>query len=828
MERMKTRWACGLLAAAVAVVLGCRDKPAPAVPAAPAAPTAQATPAPTGALDRTVLPIPEPTYPPITELDARKATPPPRFEVKAPKGAPNVVIILIDDMGFGMSSAFGGPIHMPTVDRLASEGLRYNQFHTTALCSPTRTALLSGRNHHTNNMGSITETATAFPGNTGQRPNSVAPVAEMLRLNGYSTSFFGKNHETAAWEISPSGPTTRWPNRSGFDEFYGFMGGETNQWAPLVYHNLAPVELPTDPQYHFMNDMTNKAIAWVQCQKSLTPDRPFFMYFAPGATHAPHHVPKEWIAKYKGKFDKGWDSMREEVLARQIKLGVVPPGTKLAPKPEAIRDWDKLSADEKKLFARQMEIYAGFGEYADTEIGRLVDALRDTGQLDNTLFFYIVGDNGTSAEGGMNGLFNEMTYFNGVEETVQQILKHYDELGGPMSYPHMAAGWAVAGDTPFTWTKQVASNFGGTRNGMVVHWPKRIKAKGEVRSQFHHVIDVAPTMLEAIGLPEPKSVNGTVQTPIEGVSMVYTFDDPKAESRHKVQYFEMIGNRAIYADGWFAGTIHKAPWEAKPRAALLDDRWELYDTRNDFSLANDLAAQNPAKLKELQELFMKEAVKYKVLPIDDRSIERLNAKLAGRPDLMGDRMSLALYSGMTGMGENAFINVKNRSVTITADLEVPKGGANGVLLAQGGRFGGWSFYMKGGKLAYTYNFLGLQRTTIAARQPVPAGKATVRMDFAYDGGGLAKGGVVSLSVNGKKVGEGRLERTQPMAFSLDDAADVGMDEGTPVIEDYQPKSTRFTGTIRKVVVDVKEMGAGEKAEAKKGGTEAARKIEEAK
>jgi arylsulfatase len=411
---------------------------------------------------------------------------------------------------------------------------------------------------------------------------------------------------------------------------------------------------------------------------------------------------------------------------------------------------------------------------------------------------------------------------------VQQILKHYDELGGPMSYPHMAAGWAVAGDTPFTWTKQVASNFGGTRNGMVVHWPKRIKAKGEVRSQFHHVIDVAPTMLEAIGLPEPKSVNGTVQTPIEGVSMVYTFDDPKAESRHKVQYFEMIGNRAIYADGWFAGTIHKAPWEAKPRAALLDDRWELYDTRNDFSLANDLAAQNPAKLKELQELFMKEAVKYKVLPIDDRSIERLNAKLAGRPDLMGDRMSLALYSGMTGMGENAFINVKNRSVTITADLEVPKGGANGVLLAQGGRFGGWSFYMKGGKLAYTYNFLGLQRTTIAAGQPVPAGKATVRMDFAYDGGGLAKGGVVSLSVNGKKVGEGRLERTQPMAFSLDDAADVGMDEGTPVIEDYQPKSTRFTGTIRKVVVDVKEMGAGEKAEAKKGGTEAARKIEEAK
>jgi arylsulfatase len=819
---MTIRQAHGLLAASLAAALGCQGQPAPAAPATPAKPAAA------GTLDRTVLPIPEPTYPPVTELDARNVKPPPRFEVKAPEGAPNVLIILIDDMGFGMPSAFGGPIHMPTVDKLASEGLRYNQFHTTALCSPTRTALLSGRNHHTNNMGSIAETATAFPGNTGQRPDSVAPLAEMLRLNGYSTSFFGKNHETAAWEISPSGPTTRWPNRSGFDEFYGFMGGETNQWAPLVYHNQAPVEVPKDPKYHFMTDMTNRAIAWAQFQKALTPDRPFFMYFAPGATHAPHHVPKEWIARYKGKFDKGWDAMREEVLARQIELGVVPPGTKLAPKPEAIKDWDELSPDEKKLFTRQMEIFAGFGEYTDTEIGRLVDGLKETGQLDDTLIFYIVGDNGTSAEGGMNGLFNEMTYFNAVEESVQEILKHYDELGGPMSYPHMAAGWAVAGDTPFSWTKQVASNFGGTRNGMVVHWPRRIKGKGEVRSQFHHVIDVAPTILQAAGLPEPKSVNGTVQTPIAGVSMAYTFDDPKAESRHKVQYFEMFGNRAIYADGWFAGTIHRAPWDAKPRAALLDDKWELYDTRNDFSLANDLSAQNPAKLKELQDLFMKEAVKYRVLPIDDRGIERLNAKLVGRPDLMGDRMSLTLHAGMTGMSENAFINVKNRSVTITADLEIPAGGANGAILAQGGRFGGWSLYLRAGKPSYSYNFLGVRRTTITSNQAIPRGKARVKMDFAYDGGGLAKGGVVSLFVNDKKVGEGRLEHTQPMAFSIDDAADVGMDEGTPVVEDYLPKDTKFTGTIRKVVVAVKEMGAGEKAEAKKAGAEAARKIEEAK
>ena len=549
------------------------------------------------AVDRTVLPIPEPIYPPITELDARNVAPPPRFEVEAPESAPNVLIVLIDDMGFGMPSAFGGPIHMPTVDKLASEGLRYNQFHTTALCSPTRTALLSGRNHHSNNMGSITETATGFRGNTGQRPNNVAPLAEMLRLNGYSTSFFGKNQETAAWEVSPSGPTTRWPNRSGFDEFYLFMGGETNQWAPLVYHGMNQVELPKDPSYHFMTDMTDKAIAWVQFQKSLAPDKPFFMYFALGATHAPHHVPKAWIAKYKGKFDQGWDKLREETLARQIKLGVVPPGTKLAPKPDAIKDWDKLTPDEKRLFTRQMEVFAGFGEYADAEIGRLVDAIKDIGQLDNTLVFYILGDNGTSAEGGMNGMFSEMTYFNGVQETVPDMLKHYDEWGGPTTYPHMAAGWAVAGDAPFTWTKQVASNFGGTRNGMVIHWPRRVTAKGEVRSQFHHVIDVAPTVLEAAGLPEPKSVNGTPQRPIEGVSMVYTFDDPKAASRHKVQYFEIFGNRAIYADGWLAGTIHRAPWEMKPRAALLDDTWELYDTRSDFSLANDLAAKDPAKLK---------------------------------------------------------------------------------------------------------------------------------------------------------------------------------------------------------------------------------------
>jgi len=724
-------------------------------------------------------------------------------------------------MGFGQSSAFGGPIHMPTVERLANQGLRYNNFHTTALSSPTRAALLTGRNHHICNTGSIMETSTAFPGNTGQRPASVAPLAMTLRYNGYSTAAFGKNHETAAWEISPSGPTDRWPTRSGFDKFYGFMGGETNQWAPAIYDGMNKIETPKDPNYHFMTDMTNQAINWMRYQKSLTPDKPFFIYFAPGATHAPHHVPREWIAKYKGKFDQGWDKLREETLARQKRLGVVPQETKLAPKPRAIKDWDKLSGAEKKLFARQMEVFAGFGEYTDYEIGRLIKAIEDMGQLDNTLVFYIVGDNGASAEGGMSGLFNEMTYFNGVAETVEDVLKHYDELGGPKTYGHYAAGWAVAGDTPFTWMKQVASNYGGTRNGMVIHWPRGFKAKGELRSQWHHVIDIVPTILEAAGLPEPKLVDGIPQTPIEGVSMLYTFNDALTKGRHLTQYFEIFGNRAIYHDGWLAGTVHKAPWESEPRAALENDKWELYDTQTDFSLANDLAAKHPEKLKEMQELFLKEAVKYSVLPIDNRGLERLNPVLVGRPDLMAGRTSLTVYEGMTGMSENVFIGTKNRSHTITAEVQIPKGGARGVILAQAGRFGGWSLYMKAGKPVYTYNWLGLKRYTIAAKQPVPPGKATIRFEFAYDGGGFGKGGMGTLFVNGKKVAQGRIERTQGYAFSADEGADVGEDGETPVVEDYGiPAPYRFTGKIDKVIIELKEMKAADKGEVTKALKEA--------
>ena len=776
--------------------------------------------------DRTILPIPEPQSPTSNVLDIRNATAPERFQVKAPEGAPNVLVVLIDDLGFAGTGAYGGPVATPTFDRLASQGLIYNNFHTTAVSSPTRTALKSGRNHHVNNMGAIIEMGTAFPGNTGQIPQTVAPVAEMLRLNGYATAAFGKWHETAAWEASAAGPFDRWPTRQGFDKFYGFLGGETNQWAPFIYDGTHQVELPEDPNYHFLTDMTDQSVAWVKYQKALTPDKPFFVYYAPGAVHAPHHVPKEWIAKQKGKFDQGWDKMREEILARQIKAGIVPAGTKLAPRPEAIPDWNSLSADEKRLFIRQFEVFAAFLEMTDYEVGRLLKAVEETGQLDNTLVLLVYGDNGTSAEGGRSGMFSEMTYFNGVQEKVEDMLKHIDQWGGPETYPHMAAGWAVALDTPFTWTKQMASDHGGTKVGMAVHWPKGIKSKGELRTQFTHVIDVAPTILQAAGLPEPKEVNGVKQRPMDGVSMAYSFDDAKAKERHTTQYFEMFGNRAIYQDGWFARTIHKAPWENKPRRALADNSaWELYDTRTDFSLVNDLSKQNPQKLTELQALFLQEAEKNYALPIDDRVFERINAEMVGRPDLMAGRTSITLGEGMTGMSENVFLNIKNKSKTITAEVEIPEGKtANGTVIAQGGRFGGWALYVKDGVPAYDYNFLGLERTTIAGKEKLKPGKATVRFEFAYDGGGLGKGGKATLFVNDKKVGEGRIERTQPMIFSADETADVGIDLATPVVEAIGSEAkSKFTGKIPKVTVEVQEMKKADAAEAAEGQAVVARK-----
>jgi arylsulfatase A-like enzyme len=752
-------------------------------------------------LDRTALPIKEPPRKPYTELDARKATPPPRFDVKAPKGAPNVVVVLIDDAGFGASNNFGGPCSMPTLDKMASEGLSYNRFHTTALCSPTRVALLTGYNHHSNNAGAIMETATTFPGNTGVRPQSITPMAEVLRQNGYNTAAFGKYHETPPWEISNSGPFDRWPTHSGFEKFYGFIGGETNQWAPLIYDGTAQVELPKDPNFHFTTDMTDKAISWVNFQQALSPEKPFFIYFAPGATHAPHHVPKEWADKYKGKFDQGWDKLREQTLERQKKLGIVPQNTKLAPKPSDIKDWDKLSADEKKLFTRQMEVYAGFLEQTDYEIGRLSSAIQDLGVMDNTIFIYIVGDNGASAEGQMNGMYNEMTYFNGIPESIPDMLKHYDEWGGPTTYPHYSAGWAVAMDSPFSYTKQVASDFGGTRNGMVIHWPSGIKAKGEIRSQFGHVIDIAPTIYEISKIPAPKTVNGIVQDPIEGTSLAYSFNDAAAAEKHTVQYFEMFGNRAVYKDGWLARTIHRPAWQSKPSQALTEDPWELYNSKEDFSLSKNVAAKNPDKLKELQSLFMKEAEKYHVLPIDDRLLERTNAELMGRPTVMGKRTSVIYGEGMKGMGVDVFIDLRNKSYTITADVEIKDDG-NGVIVCQGGRFGGLSFYVKDGKPAFTYNYLGLESTNIIAVQSLKAGKYKLIYDFSYDGSGMGKGGNGAITVNGNKVAEGNIARTQPGIFSVDDLADVGTDDGTPVAN--YGSSSKFNGKIGKVLIEQKK------------------------
>jgi len=751
-------------------------------------------------LNRTVLPIPEPKHKPITEMDARNAKAPARFQVKAPNGAPNVLVILIDDQGFGVSSAFGGSVQEPVIEKLASEGLRYNNFNTTALCSPTRTALLTGYNHHSNNMGAITEMATAFPGNTGVRPQTITPMAEVLRQNGYSTAAFGKYHETPPWEVSVSGAYDRWPTHSGFDKFYGFIGGETNQWAPKIYDGVTEIETPKTPNYHFTTDMTDQAISWIKAQQALTPDKPFFTYFATGATHAPHHAPKEWIAKYKGKFDMGWDKLREQTLARQIALGIVPKGTKLAPKPEAIKDWESLSAKEKELYAHQMEVFAGFAEYTDHEVGRLLDALKDMGELDNTLVFYIVGDNGSSAEGSMTGAFNEMVTLSGLTENFDDVYKHKDEWGGPLTYPHYAVGWAVAGDAPFSFTKQVASDFGGTRNGVVVHWPNGIKAKNEIRSQFSHVIDIAPTVYEAVKIPAPKIVNGIVQRPIEGTSMLYSFDDAKSPAKHTTQYFEMMGNRAIYQDGWVARTVHRAPWENTPRTTLDKDVWQLFHVAEDFSEANDLAAANPKKLQELQKLFLKEAVKYNVLPIDDRMVERFNPEIAGRPDLMGARTALTVYDGMS-IAEMAGINTKNHSYTITADVDLADAPTNGVIIAQAGRFGGWTLYMKDGIAHHEYNYFGLERTNIAAAKAVTAGNHVIKYEFTMDEAKPGSGGTALLFVDGEKVAEGKIPKTVAYGFSADEGINVGADHETPVSEDYKEGDNKFTGKLQKVTIE---------------------------
>jgi len=765
----------------------------------------------TNSHSRAILPIPSHAHTGLTTYDAKDPNTkfPPIEELRPPKGAPNVLLVLLDDVGFAASSAFGGPCATPHFEKLASGGLRYNRFHTTALCSPTRQAFLTGRNHHSVGMGGITEIATSAPGYCSILPRNKAPLPMTLKLNGYSTAQFGKCHEVPVWQTSPMGPFDQWPTGGGgFEYFYGFLGGETNQWDPGIYEGTTPIEPPKTAEegYHFTEDMTDKAIAWVRQQKALMADKPFFMYFAPGACHAPHHVPKEWADKYKGKFDQGWDKLREEILARQKKLGVIPQDADLTKRPTEIQAWDEVNPKMKPVLARQMEVYAGFLEHTDHHIGRLIDTLKDLQILDDTLIYVIIGDNGASAEGTLNGTFNEMLMLNGITgiETPEFLTERIDKFGSPESYNHYAVGWAHAMDTPYQWTKQVASHWGGTRNGTIVHWPKGIKAKGEIRSQFCHVIDIAPTVLEVVGLPEPAIVNSVQQAPMEGVSMAYSFDDGKAPERHELQYFEMFCNRGIYHRGWSAVTRHSTPWVANAKLpAFDDDVWELYDGNSDWSQAHDLAKTMPEKLLELQRLWLIEAAKYNVLPLDDRRVERFNADLAGRPQLIKGNSQL-LFSGMGRLTENSVLVMKNKSFSITAEVEVPAKGAEGVIIHQGGAFGGMSLYAKGGKAKFAYNFFGLQTFTTEASQAVPAGKHQVRMEFAYDGGGLAKGGNVSLYYDGKKVGAGRIERTVPMLFSGDETTDVGRDTATPVPSDYTRQTSVFNGKVNWVQIDLGE------------------------
>jgi len=759
-------------------------------------------------IQRSMLPIPDRKPAGLTTYDAKDPDTkfPPITQLRPPAGAPNVLVILIDDVGFGASSAFGGPCQTPTAERLALGGLKYNRFHTTALCSPTRAAMLSGRNHHAVGMGGITEIATSAPGYNSLRPNTCAPLAEVLKLNGYSTAQFGKCHEVPVFESSPIGPFHHWPTGSGFEHFYGFIGGENNQYCPALYNGTTPIEPPRTAEegYHLTEDLADQAIGYIRQQKAIAPDKPFFIYFATGATHAPHHVPKDWVDKYKGQFDHGWDKVREETLARQKKLGVIPPECELTPRPKEIPAWDKTEPRLRPVLARQMEIYAAFLTHADHHVGRIIDALTDLKILDDTLIYYIIGDNGASAEGTLIGSFNEQAVGEAPDlNTPEFMIERMDDLGTPRANNHYAVGWAHAMDTPYQWTKQVASHFGGTRNGTVVHWPKGIKAKGEIRSQFHHVIDVAPTLLEAAGLPQPTLVNGVMQEPLHGVSMLYSFDDAKAADRHETQYFEMLCNRGIYHKGWTAVTRHgNLPWvvvgEQPPLSA---DVWELYDTSKDWSQAHDLAKQMPEKLAELKRLFDLEAAKYNVFPLDDRKAERSNPDIAGRPAVVQGNTQV-FFPTMRRIQENAVINTKNKSHSVTAEIEIPKAGARGVIVAQGGGMGGWSLYAHEGKLKYFYNFLGMLHFEVSATSALPAGKYQVRAEFTYDGGGIGKGASVALYVDGKKVGEGRVERTHALFYSMDETLEVGCDMGEPVSEDYPARANEFSGKVNWVQIDI--------------------------
>ena len=723
--------------------------------------------------------------------------------IQAPEGAPNILLILIDDAGFGQFSTFGGGVPSPTMDRLAAEGLRYNHFHTTALCSPTRAALITGRNHHSASFAGITEMATGYDGYTCILPRSCGTMGEVLRQNGYMTAWIGKNHNTPTWETSAAGPFDRWANGLGFDYFYGFNAGDMNHWNPVLYQNRDLVPRSGDPNYHLTTDLADKAIAWVRQAKSIAPDRPYFLYVATGATHAPHHTPKDWIEKFKGKFDAGWDQYREETLARQKKLGVVPKDTKLTARSKGLPAWDSLNADQKRLYARMMEVFAAYGAHCDHELGRVVDAVKQLPDANNTLIIYIAGDNGASAEGGLEGSLCENAFFNGFAEKWQDNLKAIDELGGPKHFNHFPSAWAHAMNTPFQWTKQVASHFGGTRNPMIISWPGRIKDKGGLRNQFLHTIDIVPTVYELCGITAPTELNGVPQKAIEGISFAFTFDHPEAESRRKTQYFELACNRGLYHEGWMASCPSFVPWD--PNRAEWDPdkaRWELYKIDEDFSQADDLAEQYPEKLRQLQDLWWVEAAKYNVLPLDWRGTVRFNAEAMGRPSLIAERKKMTYYPGTVGLPDAASPPMCNKSWTISAEIEVPDGKANGMIVTHGGLEGGYGLYLRDGKPTFVYNYLSFERPTFTAKEALLKGKYKIAVDFLYDGGGIGKGGTITMTVNGKKAAEGRLERTVPIQLTLGEGLDVGMDIGSPVDFTYEMPFA-FTGKIERVEIELK-------------------------
>ncbi len=770
-----------------------------------AGPAAQVPQAP--ALDRTVLPIPDPPFQGRIGITYKDSVADKMRLVRPPAGAPNVLLILLDDAGYGQTGTFGGLIPTPELDRLAAGGLRYTRFHVTGMCSPTRAALLTGRNHHAVGMGIITNFSTGFPGYNGWIPKSAALVSEVLRQNGYATAAIGKWHLIPDWETGPSGPFDHWPTRQGFEYYYGFLGGQTNQWTPSLVEGESFRELQVPPgresDYTLNEALADKAIAWINTEKSNHPDRPFFMYFAPGAVHAPLQAPKAWIDRFKGTFDMGWDRYREMVFDRQKKLGVIPPDAKLTPRPAEIPSWDSLTPERRKVAARLMEVFAGFYAQTDYEIGRVIDAIRQTGNLDNTLILYVAGDNGASLEGDVYGCFDDMAVVNGVAEDTGALVRKLDDFGGPRSYVHYPIGWAWAGNTPFQWGKQIAAFFGGTRDPLVVHWPKAIKTAGGIRTQFHHVIDLVPTILDAAGLPRPTSVNGVAQTPLDGVSMLYSFDDPGAAERRSTQYFEIFAHRAIYHDGWVASAMSgRLPWVPGPDPDVERQPWHLYNVAADYSEADDLAAKEPAKLKQLKDLFTAEGRRNQVFPLDPRPA-RADSSL--RPSLTEGRQRYVYYAGAGRLLQSLAPPTVDRSHTISARITIPPGRrAEGVIVAQGGLGAGFTLYLRDGRPVYTYRYFGEQITTIAAAQQLPPGPALVKVEFAYDGGGPGKGATVTLFVNGTRVDQARLARTVPVTYSYDETFDVGADTGMPV-GDYRAPF-QFSGVIQTVEIDAAPQG----------------------